>query len=114
MPDTQVNQQPIEESACVVTVHNKRVAEFIFATWLVIYYRAFQLFERHADTQFVFDECCAFRDRLFLDTGLTIPETKLSDDNPWCIALAVKEAHKQLRWLNVEIARRRKQQPSKQ
>jgi hypothetical protein len=113
--DTQVKVQPTEENACVVTVHNKRVTEFLFATWLVIYYRAFALFERrNTDAQLVFNECCTFRDKLFIDTELHIPDTKLSPDNAWCVASAVQEAHDQYQWLIMETARRRKQQPTKQ
>jgi hypothetical protein len=72
----------------------------------VIYHRAHYLFEQgNMSKQFVFDECCAFRDRLLIETGtLYVPDR--ADEKSPSVELSVLLAFANVRWLNAEVRKR--------
>lgn len=80
--------------------------ESLMSGFWVIYHRAHFLFEQGGvSKKFVFDECCAFRDRLLTETGSTyVPDNapeKLSS-----VSTAVLLAFANARWLKKEMRKR--------
>lgn len=70
--------------------------------WL-IYHRAHYLFEQGSITQqFVFDECCLFRDLLLAEIGSTYVPDHAPEKSP-SVATAVLAAHANVQWLNERI-----------
>jgi hypothetical protein len=75
------------------------------AFW-IIYHRAHYLFEQGTlDKRFVFDECCAFRDRLFTETGSTFVPDQAPEKLP-SVNVAMILAYAHVRWLKAEVGKR--------